>query len=58
MRSPREPLMLVVRPKAAVGVRAATGPGTPRRVQFGLQADKAVTPIQRQGDYRLGPDTV
>ena len=34
----------------------ATGSGDPRRAQFALQADKAVTLILRQGDYPLVPD--
>src|SRR5437763_4768397 len=45
-----ERLLLVVGPKAAVSdcVR--------QEWQFTLQADKAVTPILRQGDYPLVPD--
>ena len=46
----RERLVLVVGPKAAVSDdMRQEGP-------FALQADKAVTPILRQGDYPLVPD--
>jgi hypothetical protein len=37
-------------------LRAAAGSGDPRRAQFAVQADKALTPILRQGDYPLKPN--
>ena len=46
----RQRLVLVVGPKAAVSDYVR------QEWQFALQADKAVTPILRQGDYPLVPD--
>ena len=46
----RERLVLVVGPKAAVSDYVR------QEWQFALHADKAVTPILRQGDYPLVPD--
>ena len=46
----RERLVLVVGPRAAVSDYVR------QEWQFALQADKAVTPILRQGDYPLVPD--
>ena len=43
-------MVLVVGPKAALWDYMR------QECQFALQADKAVTPIQRQGDYPLVPD--
>jgi hypothetical protein len=56
----RERLALVVGPIAALSEyvprRGRETSGVPRRAQFALQADKAVTPILRQGDYPSVPD--
>ncbi len=46
----RQRLVLVVGPKAAMSDSVR------QEWQFALQADKAVTPILRQGDYPLVPD--
>jgi len=48
----RERLLLVVGPKAALSDYVR------QEWQFALQADKAVTPILRQGDYPLIPDAL
>ncbi len=46
----RERLVLVVGPKAAVSDYVR------QEWQFALHADKAITPVRRQGDYPLFPD--
>ena len=46
----RERLVLVVGPKATLSDYVR------QQWRFALQADKAVTPILRQGDYPLIPD--